>query len=93
MITLTHDECSHGLTELYKSVARKMGYDDLEAIEFDCTKIDVSKPVFDAFEEYVLTQGGSRVEVGMVWCFAGPKATIDGNEYLAEPHEGFIVVA
>lgn len=92
MITLTHDECSHGLIELYKSVARKMGYDP-ESVEFDCTKIDVSEPVFDAFEQHIIAQGGSRVDVGMIWCFAGPKATIDSDEYLAEPHEGFIVIA
>lgn len=90
MIRLTYEECHCGLVALYSNIARRMGYDPT-AVVFDCRKIDVSTGVHKAFKEFIVDSGDDVVAANTLWLFAGPKASIESNELLADPHEGFII--
>ena len=87
------------IVSLYEVIAQTLGEKNWNAenIQFDCTKINVAKNIYNAMEASAVEQFGYKhraediqTEFAMLWCMSGPKA-IDGlatNE--VEVEEGFI---
>lgn len=87
------------IVSLYEIIAQTLGEKNWNAenIQFDCTKINVAKNIYNAMESSAVEQFGYKhraediqTEFAMLWCMSGPKA-IDGlatNE--VEVEEGFI---
>ena len=88
-ISLSKDSCYCGIQDFYDMVAKHLGYDP-ENITYDCTKIDVSKPVRDQIFAYYKTHGQSQEAISQAWLCYGPKASIDYHECIAEVKSGFI---
>jgi hypothetical protein len=89
----------YSIVSLYEVVAQALGEKNWNAenIQFDCTKINVAKNIYNAMEASAVEEFGCKhrakdikTEFAMLWCMSGPKA-IDGlanNE--VEVEEGFI---
>lgn len=91
-ITLSEEECkTTSIAELFDTIARKMGNSRTKSLQYDCTKILVSKPVYAAYCAACDEKNISPLTVTKMWASFGPKASIDQEEYLAEPLDGFIV--
>lgn len=91
-IVLSQDECHCGLTELYDTIAEKLGYSQ-DGV-YDCRKISVSKPVMEqVFAYFKEEEQMSRAEFNQLWLNFGPKANLPGEDYTADVDEGFILEA
>ena len=83
-----------GIVDFYNAIALQLGYPDLDAIRYDCTKIEVSEERAEAVEEWYksLDPDGNewKYAFGMHWVCSGPKTNKDlhGDEVIIE--EGFI---
>ena len=90
---LTQEQChTFSMNTLFDNFAKAMGYEDVSALRYDCTRILVSKAVQNEFFAAAKEIGAPEYGIGMSWCFGGPKATINDDErFLFEPQEGFII--
>lgn len=90
---LTQEQChTFSMNALFDNFAKVMGYKDVSALRYDCTRILVSKAVQNEFIAAAKETGAPDYGIGMSWCLAGPKATIEDDErFLIEPQEGFII--
>ena len=92
-IVLTADECYCGVQELYDVIADKVKYRSGKR-RYNCIKICVSKPVMNQiFTYYKETYNMRESEIGMLWVFCGPKATLPDDNYVAVIQEGFFMEA
>ena len=92
-ITMTYEEVYCSLDELYNNVAKRMNISMIGKM-FDCRKIEISKRIQDElFNYYKEEKGCDECQVGMLLCFAGPKANgnLEGFEIIVE--DGFISTA
>lgn len=90
---LTQEQChTISMEKLFDNFAVAMGYKDVSALRYDCTRILVSKAVQNEFIAAAKETGAPDYGIGMSWCFGGPKATIEDTErFIFEPQEGFII--
>lgn len=90
---LTQEQChTISMEKLFDNFAVAMGYKDVSALRYDCTRILVSKAVQNEFIAAAKETGAPDYGIGMSWCFGGPKATIEDTErFIIEPQEGFII--
>ena len=89
-----------GLTDLYDAVAKQIGYDDTSELEYDCTKINVSLDVQDAFYEFYaaiareanpdVTEQEASTATTVLLAVSGPKVDIHLNANEVEVFDGFI---
>ena len=89
---LTQEQChTFSMNALFDNFAKVMGYKDVSALRYDCTRILVSKAVQNEFIAAAKETGAPDYGIGMSWCFGGPKATIDDEErFLFKVQPGFI---
>lgn len=57
------------------------------ATKYDCTKVCVGEDVYEACKDEYIGKGGDEVGFATLWCFYGPKATLQG--YDVEVEEGW----
>lgn len=90
---LTQEQChTHSMNALFDNFAAAMGYTDTAGLEYDCRRILVSKAIQNEFISAAKEMGAPDYAIGMAWCFAGPKTTIEDDErFLIEPQAGFII--
>lgn len=89
-VDLTQDECYCGITELYDTIAAKLGYNPA-TVHYDCRKICVSKPVMEqVFAYFKAEKRISRATFNQLWLNLGPKANLAGDGYKADAQKGFI---
>lgn len=89
-----------GITELYDTVAKEMGYTDTSEIKFDCTKINVAENIQDGFYEHYLAlirendiyshENEARADVTMLLVMSGPKTDKELKANEVEIFDGFI---
>ena len=60
------------LVSFYDNVAKTLGI-DIDAVRYDCTKIDVSRNIQNNIFGVWEKMGASNLEIGMTWCNSGPK--------------------
>ena len=90
---LTQEQChTFSMNALFDNFAKVMGYKDVSALRYDCTRILVSKAIQNEFFKAAKETGTPDYVVGMAWLLCGPKATIEDTErFIIEPQEGFII--
>lgn len=90
---LTQEQChTFSMNALFDNFAKAMGYKDVSALRYECTRILVSKAVQNEFFAAAKEVGAPEYAIGMAWLLWGPKATINDDErFLIEPQEGFII--
>lgn len=57
------------LTSFYSGILTALGRKG----KADCCHIEVSRDIQDEIFEYYKEQGNEEYQVGMMWCFSGPK--------------------
>lgn len=90
---LTQEQChTFSISALFDHFAEAMGYKNVSALRYDCTRILVSTAIQNEFFAAYKENGTPAAAARMIWCLAGPKATINDDErFLIEPQEGFII--
>lgn len=88
-IGLSKDACHCGIQDFYDVIAKHLGYDP-QTVQYDCTKIDVSKPVQDQIFAFYEESGQSQEAISQAWVCYGPKTSIKHHECIAEIQPGFI---
>lgn len=61
------------ITELYRQIAKEIGYEVTENTKFGCTKVLVAKDIQDHVFSYYEGLGYDECSIGMMWCCSGPK--------------------
>ena len=90
-VILTKDECYCGIAELYDTIATKLGYNPA-TVYYDCRKVCVSKPVMEQiFAYYKAEKRVTRPAFNQLWFALGPKVNLTGDDYMADPQEGFVL--
>lgn len=90
-LELKQEECYCGIPEFYNMIARKLGYEP-KKVQFDCTKICVSKAVkAQIFNFYKTENKASEAAIGQTWVDYGPKANLPHNTCVANVQNGFII--
>lgn len=90
-IELKQEECYCGIPEFYNLIARKIGYKP-EKMQFDCTKICVSKAVQNQiFSFYKIENKASEEAIAQTWVQYGPKANLPHNTCIVNVQAGFII--
>ena len=89
----------YSIVSLYEVIAQTLGEKNWNAenIQFDCTKINVAKNIYDtmvatAVEQlrHKASEDTIRTEFAMMWCMSGPKAVDGLSKNEVEIFEGFI---
>lgn len=90
---LTQEQChTFSISALFDHFAEAMGYKNVSALRYDCTRILVSTAIQNEFFAAYKENGTPEAAIGMAWLLWGPKATINDDErFLIEPQEGFII--
>ena len=79
------------IVKLYDNMARAVGFRNVDNLMYDCRKVEVSKAIFNEFCAAAYENGEGDMTISMLWCFGGPKATIDDEErFLFKVQPGFI---
>ena len=90
-ITLTREEYTGSITNLFRKVAEKLGAEETEDTKYDCTKILASKTISDSIFYYMQNvEGLDRMTAGMLWLCYGPKTSESLGEDEVDVEEGFI---
>lgn len=88
---MLEDVHTGSLEKLYDNMARAVGFRNVDNLCYDCRKVEVSKAIFNEFCASLRENGAAEMAISMVWCFSGPKATIDDSEcFLFKVQPGFI---
>lgn len=86
----------YGITELYDTVARIMGYDNVSELRYDCREITVALNVQDNFFKHYrednieLSETDFNMSVAMLLLNYGPKIDESLEDYEVEVFAGFI---
>ena len=89
---VTREQChTFSISALFDHFAEAMGYKNVSALRYDCTRILVSTAIQNEFFAAYKENGTPEAAARMIWCLAGPKSTIDDERFLFEPQEGFII--
>ena len=89
-----------GLTELYDAVAKKIGCENTSELKYDCTKINVSLSIQNAFYKYYadvareashdVTEQEISVATTLLLAMSGPKVDTNLNANEVEVFDGFV---
>lgn len=90
---LTQEQChTFSISALFDHFAEIMGYKNVSALRYNCTRILVSTAIQNEFIAACEEDGTPEIAARMIWCLAGPKTTIEDTErFIFEPQEGFII--
>lgn len=89
---LTQEQChTFSMNELFDNFAKAMGYKNVSALRYSCTRILVSTAIQNEFFAACTEDGTPEAAARMIWYLAGPKTTIEDERFLFEPQEGFII--
>lgn len=89
---LTQEQChTFSMNELFDNFAKAMGYKNVSALRYSCTRILVSTAIQNEFFAAYTEDGTPEAAARMIWYLAGPKTTIEDERFLFEPQEGFII--
>ena len=89
---LTQEQChTFSMNELFDNFAEAMGYKNVSALRYSCTRILVSTAIQNEFFAACTEDGTPEAAARMIWYLAGPKTTIEDERFLFEPQEGFII--
>lgn len=78
--SISKEQCTCGISELYDNVAKIMGVSDLSKVVYDCRKLSITKKVLDCLYEFITT----------CMLLYGPKADLEGDGYEVEAEDGFV---
>lgn len=78
--SISKEQCTCGISELYDNVAKIMGVLDLSKVVYDCRKLSITKKVLDCLYGFITT----------CMLLYGPKADLDGDGYAVEVEDGFV---
>ena len=87
---------NYGITELYDTVAKVMGYKDVSKLRYDCREIEVARNIQDGFfahyREVVphASESELKMSMGMLLLNYGPKTSANLKDYEVEVSAGFI---
>ena len=85
------DVHTDNLEKLYDNMARAVGFRNVDNLLYDCRKVEVSKAIFNEYRAASRENDEGDMMISMLWCFGGPKATIDDEErFLFKVQPGFI---
>ena len=87
---LKAEECQCGLPEFYGNVAKAMGVQKIDAIEFDCRKICTSQMVQDAIWKHYTEEGCEDIQISSLLAMCGPKANLTEDGYVVEVEDEFV---
>ena len=89
---LSKQECYGGINDLYDTIATKLGFQP-DKVQYDCTKIRVTKAVQDQVFCFYKEQRhvDDNVAMSVAWAKYGPKASLAGDGCDVEIDDGFIV--
>lgn len=90
---VTREQChTFSMDTLFDNFAKAMGYKNVAALRYYCTRILVSTAIQNEFFAAYTEDGAPEAAARMIWYLAGPKTTIEDDErFLFEPQEGFII--
>lgn len=90
---LTQEQChTFSISALFDHFAEAMGYKNVSALRYNCTRILVSTAIQNEFFAACEEDGTPEIAARMIWYLAGPKTTIEDTErFIFEPQEGFII--
>ena len=91
-IRLKKDDCWCSIPEFYLKVAEKAGYAEMDDVRYDCAKIHITETIQETiYNYYGEVRQIDEIGVGMLWLSIGPKADLEGDGYVVEIEDGFIV--
>lgn len=87
---------NYGVTELYDTVAKAMGHEDVSKLHYDCREINVARNIQDNFFAYYKetiphsSEMDLKMSVSMILLNYGPKTDEDLADYEVEVSDRFI---
>lgn len=95
-VDLTRDECYTEINTFYKIVARKMGFENVNKLKFDCREIIVTTAIKDIIADFYYKERGANIgDFSFIWACFGPKASLapgdSKDQYRIEVDERFII--
>lgn len=89
---------NYGIPELYDVIATTMGHRNVNELEYDCRKVNISKNIQDGiYDKYLalgkeqnLSEQDVRIGVTMLLAVSGPKVDDDLADDEVEVFDGFI---
>lgn len=57
--SISKEQCTCGISELYDNVAKIMGVSDLSKVVYDCRKLSITKKVLDCLYEFYRSENQS----------------------------------
>ena len=81
--SISKEQCTCGISELYDNVAKIMGVSDLSKVVYDCRKLD-------CLYEFYRSENQSDETITTCMLLYGPKADLDGDGYEVEVEDVFI---
>ena len=88
--SISKEQCTCGISELYDNVAKIMGVLDLSKVVYDCRKLSITKKVLDSLYEFNHSEYQSDETITTCMRLYGPKADLDGDGYAVEVEDGFV---
>lgn len=89
---VTREQChTFSISALFDHFAEAMGYKNVSALRYSCTRILVSTAIQNEFFAACTEDDTPEAAARMIWYLAGPKTTIEDERFLFEPQEGFII--
>lgn len=88
---IAKSDCMYGLFCFYENVAKTAGLKTTKDSRYDCRKICVSKPIQNCLWQYYIDCGHSDKEIATFFIQFGPKASLQGNEFIFEIEDGFVL--
>ena len=87
----------YGITELYDTIARIMGYDNVSELRYDCREITVATNIQDNFFKHYrednieLSEKDFKMSMAMLLLNYGPKTDETLQDYEVEVFNRFIM--
>ena len=88
--SISKEQCTCGISELYDNVAKIMGVSDLSKVVYDCRKLSITKKVLDCMYEFYRLENRDDEFITTCMLLYGPKADLDGESYEVEVEDGFV---
>lgn len=93
ILTINAAECYRGIQDFYDLIASKLGHKNIDAINYNCTKIKVANNIADKIIDfYKKEKEAEPQDIAQWWCIAGPKAIDSLPDDTIELEEGFITI-
>ena len=91
--SIVPEKCECELLRFYENAARAANHEITDTTQYDCKKICVTRTVQDAIWKYYYDAGYSNGEISALFLMLGPKANLEGEDFVFEIEDGFIMEA